>query len=141
MAGPDPITIRGLRDFQAALREMDGQSQKKLRLALNAAADLVAQRAQRKVPRKSGTAKGSVKAISSQREARVQGGGNRAPYYPWLDFGGEGRRPGRPPARRFIKEGRFIYPAFSAEFDEVMAELENQLVDLARDAGLEVTGG
>lgn len=138
MAGPAPITIRGLRDFQAALREMDGQSQKKLRVALNAAADLVAERARRGVPRRTGAAKGSVKAQSQQRVARVVGGSRKAPYYGWLDFGGEGRRPGRPAPRPFRKEGRYIYPAFSAEFDAVMAELEAQLVGLARDAGLEV---
>lgn len=138
MANP-PITIRGLRDFQAALKAMDGESQKKLRVAMNAAAELVADRARRGVPRKSGAAKGSIKAQSQQRVARVVGGSRKAPYFGWLDFGGEGRRKGRPAPRPFRKEGRYIYPAFSAEYDAVLAELENQLVGLARDAGLEVT--
>lgn len=138
MAAVDRISIRGLRDFQAALKAMDGESQKKLRVAMNAAADLVTERARRGVPTRSGKAKGSVKSASQQRVAQVKGGGNKAPYYPWLDFGGQVGRKGTP-ERRFIDVGRFIYPAFSAQYDEVMAELQGQLVALARDAGLDVT--
>jgi hypothetical protein len=136
----EPITIRGLKDFQASLKQMDGETQKKLRVALNEAAELVADRARRKVPiGPSGAARRSVRAASQQRVARVQGGGNRAPYYPWLDFGGQPRgQVGGRARRRFIDVGRYIYPSFSAQYDEVLAALEASLVKLARDAGLEV---
>lgn len=138
MAGVDRISIRGLRDFQATLKAMDGQSQKKLRVALNAAAELVADRARRGVPTRSGKAKRSVKTASDQRTAQVKGGGAKAAYYPWLDFGGA-VGPKRSVHRPFRDVGRYIYPAFSAQYDEVLAELEEQLADLARDAGLEVS--
>ena len=133
----EPIRIDGLRELQAALRQIDGESQKKLRLVLNDAAELVADRARRTVPSDSGAARKSVKVKSSQREARVTGGSRRAPYYPWLDYGG---RVGidRSVSRPFRREGRYLYPAYRKEHGDVLARLEAGLADLVRDQGLDV---
>lgn len=139
MAGDlfEPIKIKGVAEIQAALKEMDGESQKRLKVVFDDAAEMVAARARTKIPTRSGRARGSVRARSSQREARVMGGGARVAYYPWLDFGGRvGRR--RSVTRPVIKGGRYIYPALAETRDEVYDTLVAALRDLATDAGLEV---
>lgn len=137
-----PIKIEGLREFQRALKEVDGESQKQLRVVLNQVAETVAQGAARRVPRKSGRAAASLRTASSQREARVQGGGARVPYYGWLDFGGTrtGRAGGRS-YRPFVKSGRYMYPTIAANTDTLAKALSDALARVARDAGLEVTDG
>lgn len=133
----DPIKITGLREFQRGLKQMDGESQKQLRVVLNQAANVVATGAARRVPRKTGRAAASLRAQSSQREARVVGGSKKVPYYGWLDFGG---RIGRDKSQRrpFVQSGRYMYPAFAANRDSIYKALQQALVDLARKAGLEV---
>ena len=41
----DPIKINGLTQFQRALKTMDGESQKQLRVVFNRAADLIVREA------------------------------------------------------------------------------------------------
>lgn len=140
MSVPEPIKIGGLREFQRALKQMDGESQKQLRVVLNRAAETVASGASRRVPRRTGRAAASLRAMSSQREARVMGGSKKVPYYGWLDFGG---RIGRDKSQRrpFITGGRYMYPTFSANRDSINKALADGLAELARTAGLEVTDG
>ncbi len=136
----DPIRVEGLREFQRALKEMDGESQKKLRLVLNDAAELVVDRARRNVPVKTGGARKSIRVSSSQREARVKAGGARVPYYGFLDYGGKtGRWPNGTHRRPFERDGRYLYPAYYAERRSILERLERGLTDLARDSGLDVS--
>ena len=138
MAIVDPIKIGGLVEFQRSLRQLDADLPKALRLAGNEAAGLVVGWARPRVPTKSGKAAGSVRATSSQREAKVSGGGARVPWYPWLDFGGSvGRK--KSVHRPFLKEGRYIYPGYVRQKDEVQERLTAALIDVAKTAGLEVT--
>lgn len=140
MATIAPVSIRGLRDLQAALKALDGESQKQIRVVLNSAAQAVVGGASRRVPVKTGTARNSIRATSGQREAKVSGGSKKAAYYGWLDFGGVvGRK--KNTRRRFLQEGRYIYPAYSANADSIQKALVNALTELARGAGLEVDGG
>ena len=132
------IQVTGLREFQAQLKAMDAGLPKQLRLALNEAAGVVIDYAQPRIPERTGRAAASLKARSSQREARIAVGGNRAPYYPWLDFGGEGRKRGRPAKREFIKSGRYVYKGLEVKRDRVTEIMSEALTKLARDAGLEV---
>lgn len=139
----DQIKVEGLREFQKALKEMDGESQKQLRTVLNAAADIVVADAAPKVPTRSNRAAKSVRAMSSQREAKVVGGGAKVPYYPWLDFGGrvgKGRTGPKTGAtsRPFYTKGRYIYPSFEHNRERIYAKVTEGLVDLARSAGLDV---
>ena len=138
MTVPEPIKVKGLKEFQRALKQMDGESQKQLRVVLNGVSATVAQGAARRVPRKTGKAAASVRAMSSQREARVMGGSKKVPYYGWLDFGG---RIGRDKATRrpFVVGGRYIYPTYAANRENVQKALAQGLTDLARNVGLEVT--
>lgn len=140
MATIDPISIRGLRYLQAALKAMDGETQKRLRVVFNDAAQAVVGGASRRVPVRTGTARKSIRATSSQREAKVSGGSKRAAYYGWLDFGGA-TGPQRSVKRPFIQKGRYIYPAYDANRESIGKALEKSIVQLCRDVGLEVDGG
>lgn len=133
----EPIKVTGLRDFQKALRDMDSDLPKQLRVALNSVAETVAGGARRRIPSRTGAARNSLKVASSQREARIKGGSAKAPYYPWVDFGGRvGRH--KSVSRPFVKSGRYMYPSYSANRASVLSALEQVLVDLAESNGLEV---
>lgn len=134
----DAIRIEGLKEFQKALRDMDRDLPKVMRVVFNEASSVVIDWATPRIPRRTGRAVKSVRARSSQREARVGIGGNRAPYMPWLDFGGEGRIKGRPAARPFIKKGRYLYAGLDATRDEVTKIMTEGLAQLAAQAGLEM---
>lgn len=137
MSAVDPIKVKGLVEFQRALKQMDGESQKQLRVVLNSVAETVAAGAARRVPVRTGRARASLRAQSSQREARVSGGSKKAPYYGWLDFGGRiGRN--KSVRRPFVQSGRYIYPTMNANRDGITTALEAGLNALARDAGLVV---
>lgn len=132
------IQVTGLREFQRQLKAMDAGLPKQLRLALNEAAGVVIDYAEPRFPRKTGRAAASLKARSTQKVARIGLGGRRAPYAPWLDFGGEGRVKGRPPKRPFIKSGRYVYKGLEVRRDRVTEIMSEALTQLARDAGFEV---
>jgi hypothetical protein len=128
----DAIKIEGLSQFTRNLKKLDSDLPKALRVAFNGAAALVVADAQRKIPTKSGKAKASVKARSTASASRVVGGSKRAPYYPWLDFGGNTGRAKRP----FLKRGRYIYRSYhdnQAKYGELV---EQALLDVARSAGV-----
>jgi hypothetical protein len=132
----DAVKIEGLREFRLGLRDLNADLPKALRLAFNDAADLIVSDARPKVASRTGRAASTVKARSTQTSARVVGGGNRAPYYPWLDFGG---RIPRGPSRPFLPKGRYIYAAFFRRRDEFTDRLQDRLVEVAHAAGIEVT--
>jgi hypothetical protein len=136
----DPIQVTGLREFSRNLKKLDSDLPKALRIALNQAADIVVSDARPKVPRKSGRAAASIKARSTRTASRVVGGSNRAPYYPWLDFGGRVGR-NKSVRRAFLKEGRYIYKSYFDNSDEFAKVLEEALLDVARQAGVEVDSG
>lgn len=138
MAVIEPIRIEGLAEFNRALRRLDAEAPKGLRLAHNAAGQIVVDTARPKMPKKSGRAQASVKAKSTRTATRVSAGSNRAPYVPWLDYGGEGRIKGHPPKREFKKGGRYVYPAFHEKRDDVQRQLERGLLQVVAAAGLEV---
>jgi hypothetical protein len=135
---PEKITVTGLREFQRALKDMDTGLPKMIRVVLNDATGVVINWARPRIPSRTGRARASLKARSSQREARVALGGNRAPWVPWLDFGGEGRRKGRPPARPFIRDGRFLYQGLKVKRAQVTDMMAAGLTELAKSSGLDV---
>jgi hypothetical protein len=133
----DAIAIDGLNQFVRNLKALDRDVPKALRVAFNAAADIVVQDARAGIPTRSGKAKGSVKARSTQTASRIVGGGNRAPYYPWLDFGGRVGR-NRSVSRPFLKYGRYIYNSWYDNQPQYVKLLEAALIDAAHQAGIEV---
>lgn len=135
----DPIKIEGLRKFSRDLKTLDKELPKALRLALNEAAGVIVSDAKPRIPSRSGKARRSVVAQSTRTESRVSGGGNRAPYYPFLDFGGRVGR-NKSVRRPFLKEGRYIYRAYfdAAVRDEFVQVMEKSLIKVADSAGIEV---
>jgi hypothetical protein len=134
------VKIEGLSEFNAQLKAMDRNLPKAVRIAFNKAADVVVADARPRIPTLTGAARGSVKARSTRTAARVVGGGSRAPYYPWLDFGGRVGRGGSA-HRPFLQDGRYLYNAYfrkraSGEFVDVMSKA---LIQVAKSAGITVT--
>ncbi|MCE7008727.1 hypothetical protein LWC34_38840 [Kibdelosporangium philippinense] len=134
----EPIKISGLNEFNRNLRQMNASLPKGLRLANNEAAGVVVDWAQPRVPRKTGRAAASVKVRSTRTMARVSGGSKSVSYFAWLNYGGRVGRAGSV-RRQFIKEGRYLYPGYAKNRDKVRAILLSALVEVAKDAGLEVT--
>lgn len=135
-----PVRIYGLVEFSRALRKMDSDLPRTLRLALNKTAQAVIDRAVPQVPTRSGRARRSLKAKSTRTAVRVGAGGARVPYYPWLDFGGRVGR-NRSVKRTFYSDGRYIYPTYhalkaSGEFEDILTAA---LAGVARSAGVEVS--
>lgn len=134
------VGVKGLAQFTRALGAVDKGLKKEVRLVLNEAADLVVSGAKPTVPTgKRGRAKKSVRAQSTQKFARVSGGGSQAPYYPWLDFGGSVGRNGSI-TRPYTRKGRYIYPTYrglrdSGEFQQTMLDGLNEL---GRRHGLDI---
>jgi len=131
------IGVQGLAKLNKGLRAIDKEAPKELRLALNSAAGLLVDHARPKIPSLTGAARRSLVARSTRTTARVAVGGKKAAYLPWLDFGGQGRRPGRPAARPFLREGRYIYPTLREIRPRIEAQLQESLDAVIRNAGLD----
>lgn len=108
---PEPIRIVGLREFTRALRETDAALPKEIRVAHNDVASLLIGETRPKIPKRSGRAAGSLRAASTRKAVRVRAGGRRAPYYPWLDFGGRVGK-GKSIKRPFLPDGRYLYDSY-----------------------------
>lgn len=131
----DAIRITGLNEFVRSLKTLNNDLPKVLRVAFNAAGEQIIAEARAKVPTKSGRARASVRASSTQKAFRITGGSKRAPHYAWLDFGGTTPRGGKRP---FLRDGRYIYASYFKHRDELAVRLEAALLDAARAAGVEV---
>ncbi|MEV6306484.1 HK97 gp10 family phage protein [Actinoplanes sp. NPDC051861] len=131
------IAVGGLAQLNRGLRAIDNDAPKQLRLALNDAATLLVERARPKVPSVSGAARRSMVARSTRTSARVAVGGKKAPYFPWLEFGGQGRIAGRPAAREFLRDGRYVYPTLRQIRPQIEQQLQDSITAVIRGAGLE----
>lgn len=137
MAGLARVGVEGLREASRSLRQVGGDAPKALRLALNVVANNLITEIQKEIPKRKGKAAGSIKAASTRTEVRIRFGGNRAPYYPWLDFGGRTGKLKRT-VRPFYREGRYIYPTLRRERENFAAALERALAAVVSDAGLDM---
>lgn len=133
----DAIRIDGLAELNRALRKLDKEAPKQLRLVGNQAAEIVVEDTKPDVPQESGKAARTVRAASTRTASQVKAGGARAPYYPWLDFGGR-VGPNRKTYRKFIKPGRYIYPNYVDNRDRVHERLQDGLVKVVKASGLEI---
>lgn len=133
-----PVRVTGLAEFNASLRKLDADLPKALRVALNKAADVVVDAAVPRIPRRTGKARASLRPSSTRTAVRVSAGSSSAPYYPWLDFGGR-VGPAGSVRRPFLKEGRYLYRAYYDNGPEFEKALRLALVDVVRQAGMDVT--
>lgn len=135
--------MKGLDEFRAGLRKIDSQ----LPALVKQIADDSAKQLVVKVkpliplgPAAHGHVRGSIKVASTQTGVRVAYGGSSFPYAAWLDFGGAvGRK--KATKRPFIKEGRYIWPAYVGLQSRIQNDLRNGLQRLANEAGIEINMG
>lgn len=133
------IEVKGIKELQKSLRDIDKTLPKELAAGLAEAAQIVLSAAQPKVPYLTGAAQGSMKVRKSQRSASIAVGGTKAPYFPWLDFGGR-VGPTKETRRPFLHEGRFIYPTLREKRGEVNAKIDEVMKRLAAQNGFDTTG-
>jgi hypothetical protein len=131
------IQIDGLKDVQKALKAVDKTAPKALRVGLNEVAGFVIKKALTLVPSRTGAARRSWKARSTRTESRISYGGPKAPYMPWLDWGGRTGRKKRT-VRPFMKEGRYLYPTVKKHRTDIQAIGQEKLTEALREAGLDV---
>lgn len=131
---PAEVHVTGLAEYKKALRQIDNQLGTELRKGLNEVAQVVVDAARPKVPFLIGRAQASMKPGSSQNAAQIKVGGDKAPHYMWLDFGGRvGRH--KSVVRPFLKGGRFVYPTAADKHDALVDRLEDVIAVLTRKAG------
>lgn len=128
------VKVDGLDRLRRNLRAAGQGLEKDLRRANLDAAQIVASEAQRRVPKRTGKTAGTVRALASQRDARVRAGGTRAPHYPWLEYGG--KRPRDRAGRPRVSGGRYLYPAIADVRDQVVDVHERAVRDILRRSGL-----
>jgi hypothetical protein len=131
------VSIKGLSEFSRGLRKIDSEAPKQLRVALNAGSSLLIDRTRPTIPTRSGAARASLKARSTRTSVRIAVGGKKAPYYPWLDFGGKTGR-NKSVDRPFYSGGRYLYVTLGKIRPQIMKALDEAIRDVARNAGLDV---
>lgn len=134
----ETIKVDGLKEFIRAIKALDADLPKAVRVGLNEAAAIIVDYAKPKVPRRTGRAAAAIRPQSTAKLVRITEGGKRAPYMPWLDFGGTIRPRGQTKHRPFIKDGRFLYAGLADRREQVLAKVQEVLVAAATSAGVEV---
>ena len=132
------VEVVGLAQISRSLKAVDAQAPKELRIALNTVSDVLIGAVRPKIPEVSGASRRSLVARSTRTSARIAVGGKTAPWYPWLDFGGQGRIKGRPAPREFIREGRYLYPTLREIRPRIEQELRDAITRVIENAGLVV---
>jgi hypothetical protein len=138
MAERTTVTVTGLREFSKSLRRLDSEAVKGLRIVMNEAVQIVIDDARPKIPVRTGAAVGTLKARSTRTAAKLQMGGDKAPYMPWLDFGGRVGK-NKSVSRPFYKEGRYVYVSLRERRPDIEKAMQDGIVRVARAAGLEVS--
>jgi hypothetical protein len=136
------VEVKGVRELQTALKRVDSDLPREMKAGFLRVAERLVKYIEPKVPRMTGAAASSVQARATQLGAGIRGGGNAAPWYPWLDFGGSvgrGHRPGQGGGairRPIIKSGRYIYPTVAQHEPDIREEVERFMDKLESTAGL-----
>lgn len=125
------VDFSDFADWQKAMARFSSSADERIAKMLEQAAADVAGDAQRLVPRgPSGRARASLRALG----AAVVMGGARAPYGPWLEFGG---RVGidNSVRRAVVPGGRYIWPSWMKNRTDILTAMERGLDALADESG------
>jgi hypothetical protein len=136
------VDIQGLKELRSALRKVDAQFPKELRLANKAAADIVVPEAKRRagqsrpnlaggVARAGSRGAGSIRALAQQTSAQIAGGSAGVPWFAGNDRGSGGAYRQFPSASA---EGYILYPAAKAKRNEVVEVYNKMLGELTHEA-------
>lgn len=124
----DTIRVEGLKQLARALKDLDPQMAKELRLANKAAASVVAEDAAMRAPVLTGRLRKSIRALGQARSSTVAEGSAKVPYAGFIDFGGTIKPQGI--MRPFIKTGRILFPALAAKTPQVMDIYERKINEI-----------
>ncbi len=127
------IEAVGLREMRRALKAVDAQLPRELRLVLNQGSKAIAAEAVPRMPKKTESLRKSVRPRSTQTEGRVMAGNAKVPYAGFIEFGGKVGK-NKSVRRKFVKEGRYLYPAFERRGPQIKRLIERAFDDLARTA-------
>lgn len=130
------VEIRGLRELGRAFKQVEGDIPNKLKQTFRELAVKVIGRVTAKVPARTGRARASYVPRASTRGAGIAFGGSKAPYVPWLDFGGR-VGPRKSVLRPFLKEGRYLYPTLSEMRTEIIDDTDKAIEAAVKAAGFE----
>jgi len=136
MAEQPAVRITGLRELSKAFAKVDKEIGKDMRLGFLRIAQAIASTVASKVPKRTGRAAKSYRARASKGGAGIAWAGPKAPYVPWLDFGGNIARASRP----FVPTGRYLYPTISEHRGDIDDMASDVIRAAARSAGFEVRG-
>lgn len=123
--------VTGLRQLHRDLRRLDPVLQRELRVALRAVGDRLASEVRARIPVGPGVGghvRSSVRGGANTREAWIQAGSSRYPYYPWLDFGGTAG-PNKRIRRKVIKGGRYLYPVIGRHRERLFDEARKVIAE------------
>lgn len=159
--GANAIKIDGLADLQRAMKSLPPSVRKEFNREMRAIAGEVVAKVRDEMDasyqatevltgrksRSTGKAQASVKPSLQGGYVSVRAGGSSAPYYPWLDFGGDRRRHnswstsgrvGEKSAneRPFYREGRWIYPTIARIRPTIYAKAMAVVERAKKQAGL-----
>lgn len=144
------IRITNLAEFQKALKTTHKVLVAEFKSELRAIGAPIAAEIRGKVPRgPSGKARRSVKVSATMKGAAIKAGGDAAPYFHWLDFGGSTGRGHIPKVagsgsikRQWLGTpvgmGRYVYPTISEHTDEIKKAAGDALGKAGRKGGFEV---
>ena len=132
------VVLKGLDEFQRSIRILLTKVPTEVvQDAGKEAAEITIRGARPLVPVRSGR---TVSTLSAQATATggIAEGGEGIEWYGWLEFGGTSGRHGSNERERVVF-GRYIYPSYEANSDEIDRASNEALIAVFRRAGVEVT--
>jgi hypothetical protein len=135
------VKVTGLREVNAALKEVESGLPKAMQGKLKGIAEHVAETARGMVPRRTGAAAGSIRARATQRGAGIafSDSDGSVSYFPWLNFGGRVGRHGSI-ERSTVTPDRYIYSTILTEREETMRAVDEAVKEVAGRAGFDTEG-
>src|ERR1051325_180058 len=130
------LEVRGLKELARKVRGADKSLARELQQTNKSVAKRVADEVRPEVPFFTGAAAQSVRARATAQRASVIAGGAKAPYYPWLEFGGTIQPKGAPITRPKVKGGRSLFPVIARERDHDVDAYVAALNDVLRRTNL-----
>lgn len=145
------VHVTGIPELSRALKAVNADAYKGLRLAMKGIADHVVGIAQQRMPYRTGTAADALRPRATAKGAGIafpRGGDRGKPdYYPWLDFGGStgrghvvGQAGSGSITRDRVQGGRYLYPAIAGSTKYIEHGASEVIERAAKTNGFEVRG-
>lgn len=137
--GEQRVVVDGLRDLNKALKAANTEASDEMKAVLKGIAEGVVTDVRSRVPRRTGKAAASYRPRGGVKGASIAFAGSKAPYAPWLDFGGTVGK-SKSVKRPFIKGGRYLYPAINDNMADIEQKVADAIDDITGRYGFKVEG-